>query len=116
MRAVSALTPVSDAALADDVVAGALDVLAAVVPDAELALLEVVEAVEAAEEALAAPVGTLKPVMFPEKGPGAALALAPTPTRLGEGLPDKVGAVPMAACWKASNEPAGALIVLHNPM
>ncbi len=50
-------------------------------------------------------------------GPGIAVALAPTPLRLGTGVPGVT--VPfnaMAACWKAENErlpEAGALIELN---
>ena len=36
-------------------------------------------------------VGTAKPVMFPENGPGGAEAEAFTPTRLGDGAPGLVG-------------------------
>lgn len=57
--------------------------------------------------------GTLKPLTpLAVRGPGAALALAPTPTRLGEGFPESVGKVALAAAWKASKPPGGALMVL----
>ena len=116
MKTINVFAAVSDAALAEFVAAGAPDELVGAVPElAPLEAAELAPLVDAAEaaEAFAAAVGTAKPVILPEKGPGAALALAPTPTRLGEGLPGWLGAVFIAACWNASKEPAGALMVLE---
>lgn len=108
MKTVRALAVLIIAALVVEAAGGA-DVLAELPPEVEEPLLELPE--EEAEE-FAVAEGTAKPVILPENGPGGAEALAPTPTRLGEGAPGMVGVVFIAACWNVANTSGDALIVL----
>ncbi len=80
--------------------------------EAEVAL-ELGGAAELAPEAVGSPAPETP---LPVKGPGAALAFAPTPLRLGMGVPGVVAAVPIAVSQKASQlalPVVGALIVLN---
>jgi len=64
------------------------------------------------------PEGRANPVMLPVKGPATTVALAPTPLRLGTGVPGSVPLVAMAAAWYVANEPvplAGALMAPTMP-
>ena len=103
------------AELGDVVVAGAdivglpVELVPVVLID-ELPVLELPpELIDAAESV---GVGTEKPVTPPVNGPGGLEALAPMPTRLGEGAPGSVPFVPSAAAWNAVKTSGDALIVL----
>ena len=104
----------SSEALFGEVVVGGADVVE-LAPDVVLVLEladDDVDALELVPATLTAAVASAAAEKLPVIGPGAADALASTPTRLPCGWPGNSEVASLAACWKASNTPAPALIAL----